>query len=147
MDWSAQILPISSKPLNGVLHIQDVGKPWSSWEFYVGGDRQYYKWGVSESELNKLSYYPVTHLDKPYGIDVMLKSDDNQCQAAFHSYNRNARGGRHIYIGSRGRKGRVFTELYRDFLRKFGVNVGVHVKPIPVKLDFQTGNVAYVSHR
>lgn len=144
---SYQILPISSEPLNGVLHIQDRKKPWSSWEFYVGDDKEYHRYGVNKNELNKLSDYPATHIDHPNGIEVTIKYGENQCRAAFHGYNGNARGGRHIYIGSKGKEGREFTEFFRDFLGRFGVNVGVAIDPIPVKLDFHAGNVVYVSHR
>ena len=140
-------LPISSVPLNGILHIQDPKKPWSSWEFYVGDEKEYHKYGVNKNELNKLSSYPITHLIYPEGIEITIKNGEGSCQAAFHAYNPNARGGRHIYIGSRGKRGRIFTKQYRAFLKKFGVNIGVQVNPIPAELDFRDGNIVYVFRR
>ena len=150
MDRSAsyQTLPISSEPLNGVLSIQDIKKPMSSWEFCVGGSKRCLKYGVSIKELDKLSGYPITYGDFPGGIEVTLEYEGKPYPvAAFHGYDEYARGGKHFYIGSRGQMGRKFTELYREFLTEFGVGVGVGTDSIPVKLDFKADNIVAVSRR
>ena len=142
----SRIIPSSSEPLRAMLHIQDEKKPWSPWDFYVGDSKQYHRYGVSTSELGKLPGYPITRLNCPRGIEVTLKHGDHTCRASFHGYDESARGGRHIYIGSRGREGREFTELYRCFLGRFGVKVGADTRPMPVGLDFRDGHVVHVSH-
>lgn len=139
---SYQILPISSKPLNGVLH-KSIGK---TWEFYVGDDKNYHVYGVNKNELNKLPNYPVTRGVCREGIEVTLEYSEHQCTAAFHGFTEEHRGGRHIFIGSaRTLKGPEFMQVYREFLwESFRVNVEVNTNPILVKLDFQAGNVVYV---
>lgn len=125
-------LPISTEPINGILHIQWEEKLDSSWEFYVG----------KEDERNKLPNYPITCKDRPKGIKVILKNGENTCEAAFHGYNKN------FYIGSAADLlGSAQTALYRNFLKIFGVNVGIAKYPIPVRLNFHNGNIVYISRR
>ena len=132
----SKVLLISSSPMNGLLHIQNTNYRMSSWEFYVG----------RRVELIKLPHYPDTRVTCPHGIAVTLKYRGHQCTAAFHGfYTPNAKP-EYIFIGSARRLlGVASTHSYRAFLMNFGVNVGVQTNPIPIKLDFQAGNVVYVS--
>jgi len=82
--------------------------------------------------------YPKTVGVCPSGILVTLihKKSNSKVSAAFHG------GDKGFCIGSaRNLRGSAETALYRNFLRNFGVNVGVHTRPIPVKLDFRDGNI------
>ncbi len=134
---SSTTLPLSSAPLDGFLKIQWKMEPWSPWEFVVG----------DSNELKKLSGYPITHGACSQGIEVTLNAGQNSCRAAFHGYADKASGGRRICVGSRGKSGPAFTEQYRGFLKDFGVDVGVQVDPIPVRLKFLGDNNVYVARR
>lgn len=126
------IVPISSLPLKGILHIQWAKKSMSSWEFFVG----------AQTELSKLPNYPTTHKFYPEGIPItiIIKHDGTSCTASFHGYQKGAGGGKYIYIGSRGN-----TNQYRGFLMKFGINIGLQVSPKNVALDFRSNNTVYIS--
>jgi hypothetical protein len=122
-------LPVSSQTVDGRLEIQQKSKPSSPWEFAIR----------RSAELSKLPNYPVTHLHCRRGIDCTLVCGKWSCPAAYHGYG----GG--IYIGSRGMRGKGFTDQYRAFLQSLRIAVGVDVEPIPVKLDFRPSNTVYIS--
>jgi hypothetical protein len=126
-----QRIPCSTAPINGELRIQRKTVSNSPWEFCVG----------RKNEINKLPSYPITHgVCKP-GIQVTLKLKSGpEVAAAFHGY---AKG---FYIGSaRKLLGNKQTASSRNFLKTFGVNIGIATHKIPVKLDFRDGNIVCIS--
>ena len=128
-----QRIPCSTAPINGELGIQWKKDPDSPWEFGVG----------RKNEVAKLPGYPITRGDCELGIQVTLKLKSGpEVAAAFHGYDKE----KGFYIGSaRKLLGNEQTDSYRNFLKTFGVNIGVDVNKIPVKLDFRDGNIVCIS--
>ena len=122
-------LPVSTGAVNGILRIQRKKNVWSPWEFCVR----------RSAMAGNIPSYPITRSHCPEGIVCTLKHKESSCPAAYHG---DADG---IYIGSRGKKGRHFTHLYRQFLKSLGINVGVSVTPVPVRLGFRPNNTVYIS--
>ena len=133
-----QRIPCSTAPINGELGIQWKKDPNSSWDFGVG----------RKNEVAKLPKYPTTHGDCKQGIQVTLKLKSGpEVAAAFHGYDKDKGKSKGFYIGSaRKLLGNEQTDSYRNFLKTFGVNIGVQVNPIPVKLDFRDGNIVCISN-
>lgn len=91
-----------------------------------------------KSELSKLpiAHYPLTWKTKPEGLPTMLMSATGaNCEASFHRFPEEARGGEHAYIGSATRRLRNASQsaIFRSFL----IQTGVFAPETPVKLDFQ----------
>jgi len=150
-------LPLSPEPINGVLHIRPNDKKPRTWELYVGGSKKYSYFGTSDTELNKLPAYPLTHPNGsptgnnlPGGIGITLIHGEDKCLAAFHGFGPvNRYNHRFFYIGSRGYRSwpncRRNTAAFQRFLsRSFAIIIGTSVTPIPVKIEFRPSNTIYI---
>ena len=98
-----------------------------------------------KSELYKLpiAHYPLTWETEPEGLAATLISGEHECEASFHRFPKEARGGEHVYIGSATRRLHDTSQsaLFRSFLQQ----AGVFTPGTQVNLNFQKcGNVIRV---